>query len=165
MHTGQIAAGVPVWVWVLLAVLVALGVRRLRTREVPTAIALLPAAAFLGWNLWNAFAFARLAGAGATAVAVLAGAVVGVASAVAVAVPEPRGQRLPGGRVRLPGSALPLLLYLLVFVVRFACGARAAIVPDAAVQAAGIALAVGAGATARLIAGVARWTGAPAPQA
>ena len=156
MHPGQIATGAPPWVWVLLAGLVLLGIRRLRTREMPAVLAVLPAIAFLGWNLWNAYAYTRVAGAAFMLAVVAAGAAIGAASAVAL--PEPRGQRLPGNRVRLPGTALPLLLYLTVFAARFGCGAWAAIVPGAAARAAGLALAVGAAATARLIVGVARWT-------
>ena len=74
MGAGQTASGVPLWVWFLLAGLVLLGVRRLRLREVPAIVALLPAAAFLAWNLWNAVALATLAGRGAMLVAVLVGA-------------------------------------------------------------------------------------------
>lgn len=158
MHPGQIATGAPLWVWVLLAGLVLLGLRRLRTREMPIALAMLPAIAFLGWNLWNAFAYTRLAGAAVMLAVVAAGAVIGAATAVAL--PEPRGQRLPGNRVRLPGTVLPLLVFLTIFVARFGCGAWAAIVPGAAARAAGLALAVGAATTARLIIGVVRWTGA-----
>lgn len=155
MRAGQIPAGAPVWVYALLVVLVVLGVRRLRTRETPVAVALLPSAAFLIWSLVGAAALAARAGAPLAAGAWLAGAGVGATSALLL--PDPRGQRLAGGRVRQPGTWLPLALYLGVFVVRFACGAWAAIHPDQAIAATAIGTAVGAAVTARLVVGVVRW--------
>lgn len=155
MHASHVATGAPIWVYALLAGLVVLGVRRLRTRELPVVVALIPSAAFLIWSIIGAAAFARHAGVPLASAAWLGGAIVGVASAVLLA--EPRGERLPGGRVRQPGSWLPLLSYLGVFVVRFACGAWAAIVPAQANTATAIGIAVSAVVTARLVVGVARW--------
>ncbi len=155
MNGGQIASGAPTWVYILLAALVALGIRRLKTRDVPIVVALIPSAAFLIWSLVGANAFAGRAGIAMAAAAWLVGAVIGVVSAMAL--PEPRGQRLPGNRVRQPGSWLPLILYLGVFVVRFACGAWAAMVPAQADTATAIGIAVGAAVTLRLLVGVTRW--------
>jgi hypothetical protein len=108
----------------------------------------------------GAHAFAAAAGYPAATIAWLAGAAIGAVTGVAL--PEPRGQRLPGRRVRQPGSVLPLLLYLGVFVVRFACGAWAAIDPTHAVVSTAIGIAVGAAVTARLLVGVIRLKPAPA---
>jgi membrane associated rhomboid family serine protease len=132
MRANEIASGAPTWVYVLLVALIALGVRRLRTREMPVIVALIPPAAFLIWSIVGAHAFADRAGGGMAASAWLAGAVVGALSGVWM--PEPRGERLSGGRVRQPGSWLPLFLYLGVFVIRFACGAWAAVVPQQALR-------------------------------
>ena len=155
MHATNIAAGAPAWVWILLAALVLLGVRRLRTRELPVAVALLPSAAFLVWSGIGLSHYAGQAGAGTALLAAIAGIAAGAASTLVLR--EPRGVLLPGGRVRQPGSAVPLVLYLSVFAVRFACGAWAAIVPAQAVLATGLGLAAGAAVTTRLIAGVLRW--------
>ena len=58
MHARDIATGAPTWVYVLLAALVLLGTRRLKTRETPLVVALIPSAAFLIWSLVGASAFA-----------------------------------------------------------------------------------------------------------
>lgn len=155
MHAGDIARGAPTWVYILLAALIVLGVRRLRTREVPVVVALIPSAAFLIWSLTGVAAFAERAGFGLAAIAWLTGVAVGATSGVTL--PDARAQRLPGGRVRQFGSAVPLALYLGVFVIRFACGAWAGIVPDQANLATAIGIAAGAAVMARLIVSVLRW--------
>ncbi|MFD1786677.1 DUF6622 family protein [Sphingomonas floccifaciens] len=160
MNASHIAAGAPAWVYALLVALVILGVRRLRTRELPVAVALIPSAAFLLWSLLGVAAFARVVGVVPAVGAWVIGAGLGGLSGLLL--PEPRGRRVAGGRVVQPGSVMPLVLYLGVFVVRFACGAWAAIVPAAAPTATAIGIAVGAAVTARLIVGITRWT--PVPQ-
>lgn len=155
MRATDIASGAPAWVYVLLVLLIVLGVRRLRTREVPVAVALIPAVAFLLWSIAGLRAFAGVASLPTALGAWAVGALAGVATALAV--PEPRGVRLPGGRVRIPGSPLPLVLYLAVFVARFACGAWAAIVPAQRVPATAVGIAIGAALTARLVIAAARW--------
>ena len=152
---GQILGAAPTWVYGLLAVLVVLGVRRLRTREVPIAVALLPALVFLVWSIAGALFFAEAAGTGTAFLAWFGGASLGALSAVAV--PEPRGLRVAGQRVSLPGSWLPLVSYMIVFVARFACGTWAAISPGQAHLANGVSIAIGAVMTARLVLAVARW--------
>jgi membrane associated rhomboid family serine protease len=103
MHASQIATGAPPWVYALLVVLIVLGLRRVRTREVPVAVALIPAAAFLIWSLFGAWSFGTVAGGGIALLTWLAGVAVGAATGMLL--PEPRGQRLPGGRVRLPSTS------------------------------------------------------------
>lgn len=152
-------SGVPGWVFILLLVLVALGGRRLRSREVPMAVALIAPTAFLSWSIVGAAAFAQSAGVGAALLVWCGGAAVGAVTTALVA--EPRGQRRPGGRLYLPGSRLPLVLYLGVFIVRFACGAWAAMVPAQAALATGVGLGVGAAMTARLVIGVLGWRPVP----
>lgn len=49
--TGAILEGTPVWVYVLLVVLIALGVRRFKVREVPIIVALIPVFAFSAWSV------------------------------------------------------------------------------------------------------------------
>ncbi|HEX8578351.1 MAG TPA: DUF6622 family protein [Allosphingosinicella sp.] len=160
MHATNIATGAPGWVYILLAALVALGIRRLKTRETPLLVALIPSAAFLIWSVVGASAFAAHTGVALAVAAWVAGALCGGASGVFL--PEPRGERLANGRVRQPGSWLPLILYICVFLVRYACGAWGAIVPAQANMATAIGIAVGAAMTARLVIGVIRWRAVPA---
>ena len=159
MHTNDIATGAPTWVYILLVALVVLGVRRLKTRELPVIVALVPTAAFFIWSMIGAHAFAATAGYTVALAAWLAGAAVGAITGVAM--PEPRGARLPGRRVLQPGSVLPLILYLGVFVVRFACGAWATIVPSQVITATAIGITVGAAVMTRLLIGVVRWKPVP----
>jgi hypothetical protein len=151
----QILNGAPVWAYVLLAVLIALGVRRLKARDVPVFVAIIPVAAFFIWSVLGAFSFAVIAGMVFAAAAWFGGAAIGAISAKLL--PDPRCVRLPRGRVHLPKSWIPLMLYMLVFVVRFACGAWAAMNPAQAVLATGIGVAVSAAMTARLAMSVRFW--------
>lgn len=155
MTPGAMLGGAPAWVWALLALLIFLGVRRLRDRDVPVAVALLPSVAFLAWSLVGAYALGRTGGAPLASLAWLGGAGAGVLSTLVIK--EPRGRRRSDGRVSLPATSLPLVLYLAVFVARFACGAWAAIRPDQALTATATSTAIGAAMTARLIVAVARW--------
>jgi hypothetical protein len=163
MHVTEIATGAPPWVYALLAALLILGARRLKTRETPLMVALIPSAAFLIWSLAGAIAFAGHAGAAWAAGAWLGGAAIGAASGAIL--PEPRGERLANGRIRQAGSWLPMVLYLGVFAIRFACGAWAAIAPLQAETATAIGIAAGAAVTARLLVGVSRWRAVPTASA
>ena len=155
MTAGALLGGAPAWVYALLVGLIVLGVRRLRTREVPIAVALLPSLAFLAWSLFGAYALGRVGGAPLALLAWLGGASLGVVTTLFLA--EPRGERRRHGRVLLPATWLPLVLYLAVFVARFACGAWAAIRPDQALVATAVGTVISAAMTARLIVAVARW--------
>lgn len=141
--------------YALLVVLIVLGLRRLRTREVPVGVALLPTIAFAVWTLIGSGRFAATAGGVVAAIAVAGGCALGGVSAIVA--PEPRATRLPGGRLRQPASWIPLALYLVVFGVRFASGAWAAIRPDQALLAIAVGVATGAAATTRLVVAVLRW--------
>ena len=155
MSAGAVAGGAPSWVWVLLAALILLGIRRLHSREVPIVVALLPSIAFLIWSAVGAAGLARLGGGPLAAGVWIGGAVLGVLSTFVLA--EPRGRVVAGGRVLLPATWQPLALYLIVFAARFACGAWAAIRPEQALTATAIGTAISAAMTARLIVAVARW--------
>ena len=104
MTAGAMLGGAPWWVWALLALLIFLGVRRLRARDVPVAVALLPSIAFLVWSLIGAVALGRTGGAPLAALAWLGGAAAGALSTAIVR--EPRGRRRSDGRVALPATAL-----------------------------------------------------------
>ena len=148
-------SGAPVWVYFLLVGLVVLGVRRLKTRTIPVFVALIAPAAFLAWSLVGANSFASSYGAVFAVVIWLAGAAIGAASGYLL--PEPQARKLPNRRVTLPATWMPLVTYVTVFVLRFACGAWAAIVPAQAYYAGAVAVAISAMMTARLILAVLRW--------
>ena len=113
----------PVWVWVVLALVVSLGLQRTIDHVVPMwRLLLLPAAMML-------YALSGLAGAGIDAIpAVLVGLATG---GVAGWLMERDGatRRLPGGLVWVRGEWASLLQVLTVFVFRYASAVIAATDP------------------------------------
>ena len=122
----QAATGAPVWVWPLLLALVALGVSRMRDREVPV------------WRLWllptvlAGIAVMSIIGApmsGPGLSAAIAGGLAGLAAgwwsmrAVAPA-------RLAGNRVRVQGECVSLIAILTIFSTRFVAGTLSATNPQ-----------------------------------
>ena len=150
-----ILGGAPAWAYALLIVLIALGIRRLKVREVPIFVALIPVFAFSAWSLVGVVTLVMNNGAYPAVAAWIGGLLLGMVSALIL--PEARATRTAGGRVCQPASWSPLILYLTVFVGRFACGAWAAIKPDQAVTADAVGTAIGAAMTARLITSVFQW--------
>jgi hypothetical protein len=123
----QIIVHTPAWVWFLLLALLALGASQMRDREVHPAWLLVLPLVLLGLGLT-----AMRAG-----LAALPGAAMGWSAAVlALAfvgrrLPLPTGARWLGAqrRLHLPGSALPLLLIVSVFLMRYTLGAAQAVHP------------------------------------
>ena len=152
---GAILGGAPTWVYILLVVLIALGIRRLKVREVPIIVGLMPVFAFSVWSVVGLVRLMMNNDSYPAVAAWLGGLLLGVISALVL--PEARATRIVGGRVCQPASWSPLILYLTVFVGRFACAAWAAIKPDDAVTANAIGTAIGAAMTARLIMSVIQW--------
>lgn len=122
---AQAATGAPVWVWPLLVALVALGVSRLREREMPVwRLLLLPAIlstvsvlGIIARDLSGAELGASLAGA-------VAGLLAGGWSMRGVAV-----VRLARNRIRVKGEAVSLVAILGIFASHFAAGTLAATAP------------------------------------
>lgn len=111
-------ASLPVWPFVILAVLVALGVRQSRDRVVQPGTLAKVALAMLALSLYGV-----VAAFGASLVPVLAWAA-GFAAAVFPGglVFAPRGLAHAGSAVRVPGSWLPLWLMVGIFAAKFALG-------------------------------------------
>lgn len=115
----------PAWVWALAAGLLLLGLSQLRERRLPPwRLWLLPGLLLaLGlWSLAQSFAppwLALLAWTKAVA----------LAAAVARRLPAPRGLRVEGGQLVLPGSAVPLVVIGAVFLLRYAGGVALALHP------------------------------------
>lgn len=123
----QIISGTPVWVWFLLAGLVALGVSHARARSVsPARLAVLPV-------VMAVLSLAGTVSAVGASIPVLVGWGLGAAVVLGVVarLPAPVGvRRDPStGRFELPGSWAPLALIMAIFSVRYAVGASLAIVP------------------------------------
>lgn len=118
----------PLWVWGLLTGLLALGISQLRDRTVGlTRVSVLPIAMtiFSVWGTFSAFGTSpHLAGAAGAwlACAVLAFALVLTRRAVAQFDPVQRSYRLPG-------SVVPLLLIVGIFLVKYVVGVELTMAP------------------------------------
>ncbi|NRF68841.1 hypothetical protein HLB44_17755 [Aquincola sp. S2] len=121
----------PVWVWVLLAGLIVLGLAQLREREVTRRrVIILPV-------VLGVLSLSGVAGAFGLHAAVegpwLLGVLLGLAL-TRVFPPAGRVQALPEGRLLLGGSALPLVTMMAVFFMRYAVNVSLAVVPALAQQ-------------------------------
>jgi hypothetical protein len=126
----------PLWVWALLAALLALGLSQLRQRRVaPLRLLILPAV-LLGLGLWSmSGAFVKLP---LVALAWLLALAAG--GALGWQLPRPAAARWLADerRLLLPGSVLPLIVILTIFSLRYGSSVALALHPewraDAAVQ-------------------------------
>lgn len=123
----EILRHTPAWVWLLLGGLVALGLSQMRTRAVhPLRLVILPLV-LLALGLWS------------MAPGFVAHPVVALAWLKALVLAAALGRRLPVApgvqwqaatkRLELPGSAVPLLLILAIFSLRYASGVAMALEP------------------------------------
>lgn len=125
----QIVKNTPIWVWGLLAGLVALGVSQLRDRTVSLVrISIVPVAmtAFSAWGTVSAFGNSHLFG------EVLA-VWLGVAVAVTAAIAPGRSNATydaAGRTYRVPGSVMPLLMIAGIFLVKWGVGVELALQPS-----------------------------------
>src|SRR3954454_3602864 len=128
---GLMLRNTPTWVWGLLAALVALGMSQLRNRTASllrTSLVPVGMAAFSAWGMSSAF--------GRTPIGVEVLAVwIGIAVLVTAAVAPGRAAATydPARReYRLPGSVVPMLLIVGIFVTKWAVGVHLAILPGLA---------------------------------
>lgn len=123
----RILANTPPWVWGLLAALLALGISQMFARSASLPRVILLPAAMTGLALYGIFSLF-----GANPAALLAWC-----ATAALAVPAVLRQPLPAGtrydvaarRFVLPGSALPLLLILGIFLTKYVVGVTLAMEP------------------------------------
>jgi hypothetical protein len=130
---GQVIQNTPTWVWGLLAALLALGYSQVATRQVSlarTAVVPLAMPALSLWGMANAFShsplfpFVVLAWCGCFA----------LAAGLIAPRPPAAGTRFDAAsrRFLVPGSWLPLGLFLGIFAVRYLVGADLALDPTLA---------------------------------
>ncbi|MGE0152648.1 MAG: DUF6622 family protein [Reyranellaceae bacterium] len=115
-----IVQGAPLWVWPLLALLLFLGIRSLRTRAVPVASLVALPLAFFGLSVSNLLPLDHLAPLriGVWVAALLVGTVVGWLLVRPQRIAVDRARK----RIAVPGSVVPLLLMLAAFAGGFYFG-------------------------------------------
>ncbi len=117
----------PWWAWALCALLVARGVPALRTRSVPVARVLIVPAVFMAWGI--ASLAMRSTGSPGLAVTWFACAVAGLAIGWQTTTLKGVLIDRAAGRVTLPGSAVPLVRNLTIFLVKYALGVAMVLAP------------------------------------
>lgn len=126
-----ILRGTPIWVWGLLVALVALGVSQLRERTASlTRVSLLPLVMTI---LSVSGTFSALVATPHRAIAILAWLTAAALAFVLLARGQSTAQYDPArGVYRLPGSVVPLLLILGIFLVKYVVGVDLAMEPQLA---------------------------------
>ena len=134
-----ILAHTPVWVWIVFAGLVLLGLQQTRTRDVGIARATILPVVMIVLSLsgvLTAFAHVPLAwgawAVGAVLAFLLAGNAVAVHGASRSAQP---------GHLRIPGSVVPVVLIIAIFITKYAAGVALAMNPPLAANI-GVAMAL-----------------------
>lgn len=136
---AQIIANTPAWVWGLLAALLWLGASQLFDRTAALRRVLLMPLAMTGFSVYGlASALARSAQTGAAVGIWLITAVAVTTLALWMRPGAPAGARFDSAtrRFYLPGSAVPLLLIVGIFVTKYVVGVELALQPSLAADAA-----------------------------
>ncbi|TWO69520.1 hypothetical protein FN976_19745 [Caenimonas sedimenti] len=125
-----VIARTPTWVWGLLAALLALGISQLRARHASLVrIAIMPIA-MAGFALFSMAADFRASGALAWALGAWLAAAALVSALIGVAAPAAGTRYDAASRTfALPGSAVPLLLILGIFLTKYVVGIELAMQP------------------------------------
>jgi hypothetical protein len=127
---GPIVKNTPLWVWGLLAALVALGLSQVRARTAsPARIVLMPAA-MTALSIWGTLsAFGQSLQFGSVQLAWIAAASLSLALVAPMAAPAGTRYDASSGRFHLPGSWVPMLLILAIFTVRYVVNVELAMQP------------------------------------
>jgi hypothetical protein len=128
METATIiATHTPAYVWVVLALLLFLGIRRLKPRRTHLALAALAPFGFLTWSVVVA---GLLFSGGDKGTAVIAWAVAFLTGALSGPIRTvPRPKHIHGWIFEYVATALPLTLYILLWATRYGLGIWAGFVP------------------------------------
>ena len=121
---SQVIKGTPVWVWAILVSLVVLGVRQLRSRVVSRYSVLIAPVAFL-------FVGLLAAGRGRTGFSAWALTLLATAALTFFVWQPTAGARYDAStdRLNLPGSVIPMLLMLAIFLLNYVINVVLAINP------------------------------------
>lgn len=129
----QIVTHVPVWVWVILAVLIVLGTRQSRPQQVTRKRLLVLPLVWLVFGAWGVQrGFGQASSAGVAILAWAGGLLASVGALVATGWPGKARFEPADGLYRVPGSWLPLGVMLAIFCARFAVGMALAVQPGLA---------------------------------
>jgi hypothetical protein len=116
----QVIANTPLWVWVLLAFLLFLGIRALRPATVPVWRAAILPVIFFAWGMAGLYA---LYGLGAMQALVWAAALgIGAGIGLVIAGLQPVRADKVRHLVQIPGGPLTLVLILLIFATKYEFG-------------------------------------------
>ena len=120
----QILKGTPIWVWVILAALIYLGGKQLKARVVKRYSVLIAPVVFL-------FVGLMAAGRGPVGFATWAVSLISVAAVTFFGWQPTGGARYEasGDRLHMPGSAVPMLLMLAIFLLNYVINVVLAINP------------------------------------
>lgn len=139
----HIFKGTPTWVWGLLAALLALGIRQLSERPTALSRVVIMPVAMLGLSLYGmASAFGNSGQWGTVMLAWLLTAVVSVALVLPLSPASATRFDADKRSFIVPGSVVPLLLMLSIFMTKYVVGIELALQPTA-VRDAAFALPVG----------------------
>lgn len=120
---SQILTRTPSWVWVILAVLIFMGIRALRPRTIKRFTVLIAPIAFLILGLTSSRGAMGFAAWGASLLAV-------AAFTFFVWKPTAGARYLPeGDQLHLPGSVVPMILMLAIFLLNYAINVTLAVNP------------------------------------
>lgn len=139
----SILKGTPPWVWGLLAALLALGISQLSDRQTALGRVVIMLVAMLGLSLYGmTSAFGSSGQWGAVMLAWMLAAVMAVALVLTLSPASATRFDAPTRSFAVPGSVVPLLLILGIFMTKYVVGVELALQP-AAVRDAAFALPVG----------------------
>ncbi len=117
---GQAISHTPVWVWPLLALLIWLGIAAMRTRSIRVARLIVLPVVFLGLSIAGLFTspLPLIEAIGIWLAGLALGSLLGRLIAPRAGVTIDRANR----RLTVPGSVVPLILILVIFIGRYAAG-------------------------------------------
>ena len=124
---GSIVKNTPAWVWGLMAALLALGISQMADRELTLRRVIVTPIAMLGLSLYGIFsAFGNGGQLGAAMLTWSITAAVSAALMLRVSAPAGTGYDARSGQFSVPGSVVPLLLILGIFLTKYAVGVELA---------------------------------------
>ena len=127
---GPVLQSTPPWVWGLLAALTALGLSQARTRSASLARITFMPVAMIALSLWGtASAFGGSPQFGSVVLAWLAAAAAALAIVAPLAPPSGARYHVATRTFTLPGSWIPMLLILGIFLTKYIVGVELAMQP------------------------------------